>query len=788
MIMDLARMPMVLRKGSVEASAHGAVLLALSAVSCCMCYVLRRALSTGAVAAMAARAARSVTERDAARLRLAGEGLDWLGVLSWARQAGVTVPPEAVVQLSAVGLLDMIRLGHLSCVYVMRCFIARAMAAGGALGCNAGENFEAALAEAVEADRDRAAGRLRGPLHGLPVSIKDQFDMAGFDSTLGLACRVGSPAREDAVLVRALRAAGAIPFVRTAVPQLLMAPETFSFWGVALNPWDLNRTAGGSSGGEAALLAARGSPVGIGTDVAGSIRIPAAYCGVCGFKPTNGRLSMRGVAVARRERANGQKEIIPSAGPMGRCVADLELVMRALCNPAGRPTDTGEGGDPAVAGPAGVSVMHALDYSLPPVGWDCQAYLAATGLTPSEARGAAGHRPAARCTASPPESQPGLRCPSPECTAKPDVSVQQQALGQQGKGENQASEQLCKGESQAAGQQGKSESQATGQQGVCEEQASGQLCESRASGMPCESQASGQLGKGESQVSESQASGPHPRKLRVGVLIDDGWFEPAPACARAVREAAAALQAAGHPLVDFAPGEDLRLVVQAYIGLAAADGKFRSFVEALEGEELHTNYSFLFRTAQLPNWARPAAAAVLNACGERRKAALVLAATQKSAYEYWRVAVARDKLQEVFLDRWRSLRVDVLLCPANGLPALPHGQSVLLAQACSYNFVFNAFNLPAGTVNVTAVKADEQEYRPTRDPADSFCSAARRACAGSAGLPVGVQMVGLPWQDEVTLGAMRALEYALDSRAAAQGAKAARHGMPPYPPLPTAGD
>jgi len=698
---------------TMKAQAHGAVLLALSLISCGMCLLVRRTVSNEAAAAMAARAARKVRERDAARLRLAGEGLDWLGVLSWAKRAGVTVPPEAVVQLSAVCLLDMIRLGRLSCEYVMRCFIGRAMAAGTALGCNAEENFTAALAEAVECDRDRAGGRLRGPLHGLPVSIKDQIDMAGFDSTLGLACRVGSPAPQDAVLVRALREAGAIPFVRTAVPQLLMAPETFSFWGVTLNPWDLTRSAGGSSGGEAALLAARGSPVGVGTDVAGSIRIPASYCGVCGFKPTNGRLSMKGVAVARRERFNGQKEICASAGPMGRCVGDLELVMRVLCNSL--PSEArGEG--LASAEPRGTSVMHALDGSLPPLRWDCHAFLAATGFSISGAQISEAHHTidtTDRFTASPPRLPSGLGLSSPDPalgTPPPEFTIEPGLANQ--------------------------------------------------------------------QTLDKQHCTPH--KLRVGVLVDDGWFEPAPACARAVREAAAALQAAGHPTVDFVAGGDLREAVEAYIGLVAADGRFRSFVEALEGEELHPNYSFLYRTAQLPNWVRPAAAAVLRASGETRKAALVLAARQKSAYEYWQVAVARDKLKERFLDRWRKAGFDVLLCPANGLPALPHGHSVLLAQACSYNFVWNAFNLPAGTVNVTAVKEDEQDYMPTRDQSDSFCTAARRACAGSVGLPVSVQLVGLPWQDEATLGAMRALEHALGNHGAAgETGSATLHGIPP---------
>ena len=108
-----------------------------------------------------------------------------------------------------------------------------------------------------------------------------------------LACRIFMPSQCDALLVALARSHGAIPFVRTAVPQLLMLPETFSAaWGVACNPHDLSRACGGSTGGEGALIAARGSPLGIGTDVGGSIRLPAALCGIYGFKPTNDRLRL----------------------------------------------------------------------------------------------------------------------------------------------------------------------------------------------------------------------------------------------------------------------------------------------------------------------------------------------------------------------------------------------------------------------------------------------------------------------------------------------------------------
>lgn len=108
-----------------------------------------------------------------------------------------------------------------------------------------------------------------------------------------------------------------------------MLPETDSFvYGRCVSPWSSGRTPGGSSGGEGALLAARCSPLGIGTDIAGSIRIPAAFCGIYGLKPTAGRLSSRGTEAARPSGVDGQNGVLATAGPMGRCVDDLAHVMR----------------------------------------------------------------------------------------------------------------------------------------------------------------------------------------------------------------------------------------------------------------------------------------------------------------------------------------------------------------------------------------------------------------------------------------------------------------------------
>lgn len=126
-----------------------------------------------------------------------------------------------------------------------------------------------------------------GPLFGVPMSTKECFEFEDMDSTLGASHHCFKPEKEDGLVVKLLMNAGAIPFVKSNVPQLLLINETNNYiFGQAKNPWDLNRTPGGSSGGEAGLICLGCCPIGIGSDGGGSIRIPALYCGIFGFRPT----------------------------------------------------------------------------------------------------------------------------------------------------------------------------------------------------------------------------------------------------------------------------------------------------------------------------------------------------------------------------------------------------------------------------------------------------------------------------------------------------------------------
>eukprot|EP00903_Cladosiphon_okamuranus_P006578 g6426.t1 len=174
-----------------------------------------------------------------------------------------------------------------------------------------------------------------GLLHGVPMSIKDAMHMKGALTTCGMACKAAKgPSEEDGLLVKVLRAHGCIPFVRGNVPQCMMLPESDNaIFGRSDNPWDLGRTPGGSSGGDASLVASRCAPLALGSDVGGSIRIPCHFTGTCGLKPTPERMSKKGMASLSEDGKGGQRIIHPTPGPIANCVDDLELAMTALCSP-----------------------------------------------------------------------------------------------------------------------------------------------------------------------------------------------------------------------------------------------------------------------------------------------------------------------------------------------------------------------------------------------------------------------------------------------------------------------
>ncbi|HST90281.1 MAG TPA: amidase [Ktedonobacterales bacterium] len=238
-----------------------------------------------------------------------------------------TTETAMLTQLSARELAERIARGEVSAVEAVEAYIARIEAVNPALNAVVVKRYDAARAEARAADERRAAGEPLGPLHGVPITIKEAFDLEGTPSTYGLPSRAAALATSDDQYVRRLRQAGAIILGKTNVPQLLLYNETDNpLYGRTNNPWDVTRTPGGSSGGQAALIAAGASPFGLGSDIGGSIRVPAAYCAIAGLKPTAGRLP----DTAEFGVSPGQTAIVSQAGPLGRGVDDVALALDIL--------------------------------------------------------------------------------------------------------------------------------------------------------------------------------------------------------------------------------------------------------------------------------------------------------------------------------------------------------------------------------------------------------------------------------------------------------------------------
>ena len=216
---------------------------------------------------------------------------------------------------------------------------------------------ERARKEASALETKLASGEEVGPLAGVPVTIKSSIDVAGLKCECGTKLREGYVAAQDATLVGRLREAGAIMMGTTNVPDLLMAYETDNLlYGRTNNPWDLDVTAGGSSGGESAAIASGCSAAGFGSDGGGSIRVPAHFCGICGLKPTPGLIPRGGHWPA----CIGPSAFTGVVGPMARRVEDLQLLLNV--------TSGEDFGDPSSV-PLRVEATQEMDFSRLIVGW-----------------------------------------------------------------------------------------------------------------------------------------------------------------------------------------------------------------------------------------------------------------------------------------------------------------------------------------------------------------------------------------------------------------------------------
>ncbi len=233
-------------------------------------------------------------------------------------------------RLGAAELADAIRTRRTSSEEVVHAHLERIAATNGALNAVSVVLGDEALAAAREADRALASGAAVGPLHGVPVTVKENIDLPGSATTNGLRALEAAKPERDAPFVAQLRRAGAIFLGRTNLPDLGLRWHTDNeLRGATRNPWDASRTPGGSSGGEAAALAAGMTPLGLGNDYGGSLRWPSQCCGTAALEPTTGRIPRHSSLAPQESAITAQLYAVD--GPMARQVRDLRLAFEHMC-------------------------------------------------------------------------------------------------------------------------------------------------------------------------------------------------------------------------------------------------------------------------------------------------------------------------------------------------------------------------------------------------------------------------------------------------------------------------
>jgi amidase len=243
-----------------------------------------------------------------------------------------------IVFASARQVAAAIRAGHVSATEVLEAYLAQIASHNPALNAIITMDAERARERAREADEALARGELWGPLHGVPFTLKDAHATAGMRTTTGFPPLADYVPQEDSTVTARLKAAGGILIGKTNVPVMLADYQSNNpIFGRTNNPWNNERTPGGSSGGAAAALAAGMTPFEIGTDLSASIRIPAHFCGVFGLKPTEQRVPLTGLIPG----LPGPRpiRIMSCIGPMARTVDDLALLYSIIAGPDGRDTE-----------------------------------------------------------------------------------------------------------------------------------------------------------------------------------------------------------------------------------------------------------------------------------------------------------------------------------------------------------------------------------------------------------------------------------------------------------------
>ncbi|KAK4051159.1 hypothetical protein OIV83_002981 [Microbotryomycetes sp. JL201] len=516
--------------------------------------------------------------------------------------------------------------------------------------------FERAIDRAAKLDKEfEQTGKIVGKLHGVPVSLKDQIDVEGFDSSIGLSGWVDKPASANSTIVKILLKEGAVPFTKTTVPQTMLSFECSSpVFGVTLNPYSKNkydeqpsdtfrsgkdvaklqRVPGGSSGGEAALLASDASVIGIGSDIGGSLRIPAHYSGCFGLKPCRGRFPVKGCANPN----GGFEAIISTMGPMGRSVSDLEILTRVFA--------------------------------------DESVNIARTELTVL------------------PMTYKGVQLP---------------------------------------------------------------------------------------------------KKLKFGYYLTDGFCRASPACERAVLETVEALRKKGHECIEFAPPDRKSSVkaLEIFVAVTSADG-YETLLEGAGRDPVEASLWLTTTGPKLPGALRSLLGwSVDNLLKDPVFGRAFRASKMKSTRELQKWNAIKHKYvsefrQEVFGD----LGLDAIICAPQAVPALRVDETWDLSALAFGTFLYNVVDCSAGVVPVTFVDptkdAVTDEWR-NKTPAVQGSTTIEKRVYGVAGapggaynaqemsgLPVGVQIVGAPWEEEKVIELMRLVDGALGPRGFGPGQYAQR--------------
>ena len=232
-------------------------------------------------------------------------------------------PADELTKLTLLGAADLVRNKKVSPVELTKACLARIERTNPSLNCFITVTGDSALQQARAAEAEIARGKWRGPLHGIPIALKDLFDTAGVKTTAGSGVFKDRVPAEDAEVVRGLKAAGAVLLGKTNMQEFAFGGTSLiSYFGAVRNPWNARYIAGGSSGGSASAVAAGLCYGALGSDTAGSVRLPASHCGIAGLKPTYGLVSIRGVIPLSWS--------LDHVGPMARTVADTAALLQVI--------------------------------------------------------------------------------------------------------------------------------------------------------------------------------------------------------------------------------------------------------------------------------------------------------------------------------------------------------------------------------------------------------------------------------------------------------------------------